>query len=335
MLKIGLIGAGRIGKVHAENIAYKIPGVQLKTIADILLNDNIKEWAHSIGVENVTKDAQEIFSDPEIDAVLICSSSDTHEQYIIEAAKAGKHIFCEKPIGSNIDRIKEALEIVENKGVKLQIGFVRRFDHNHKKVHDAVKEGKVGEPYLVKITSRDPQPPSMNYLKVSGGLFFDMTIHDFDMARYLSDSEVEELFVHAAVLVDPTIGNIGDVDTAVVTMKFKNGMLGVIDNCRKAVYGYDQRTEVHGSKGCIMVENDRPNTSLLLTNEGILSEKLLWFFLERYNEAFAMEIKAFIDAIINDSQPLVTGIDGLKAVLIANAAEKSAKEGKPIKVAQI
>ncbi|WP_406676348.1 inositol 2-dehydrogenase [Moorella sp. ACPs] len=335
MVRLGLIGAGRIGKVHAENIVSRIREVELKKIADIYLNNDIKEWAHSIGIKNVTNDAGEIFRDPEIDAVLICSSSDTHERFIIEAAKAGKHIFCEKPIGSDIEKIKEALEIVENKGVKLQVGFVRRFDHNHKKVHDAVKEGKIGEPYLVKITSRDPQPPPLNYLKVSGGLFFDMTIHDFDMARYLSGSEVEEVFVHAAVLVDPAIGEIGDFDTAIITMRFKNGMLGVIDNCRKAIYGYDQRTEVHGSRGCIMVENDRPNTSMLLTNEGTLSEKLLWFFLERYNDAFAMELKSFIDAIINDTQPPVTGIDGLKAVLVAEAAAISAKEGKPIKVNDI
>lgn len=335
MVKLGIVGAGRIGRLHAENIVSQIREAKLVGIADVFLNDEIKNWAQGLDIPKVTSDVQEIFNDPEIEGILICSPSTTHEEYIIKAAKQGKHIFCEKPIGSDISKIKEALRVVDSSGVKLQIGFVRRFDHNHKKVHDTVVAGKIGKPHLVKITSRDPKVQPIEYLRTSGGLFFDMTIHDFDMARYLSNSDVEEVFVHAGVLIDPAIAEINDFDTAIVTMKFKNGMLGVIENCREAAYGYDQRTEVHGSEGCVMADNDQPNTSKLLTANGILSETFLWFFVERYKEAFAAEVKAFVDVIATNSEPLVTGIDGLKAVLIARAADESARENKPIKVEEV
>lgn len=332
MIKLGLIGAGRIGRLHAENIVYRVHGAELIFIADALLNEEMKKWAQGLGVSKVSEKAGDIFADPEIDAVLICSPSNTHEDYIVEAARNGKHIFCEKPIGSNFTKIERALRVVEDNKVKLQVGFVRRFDHNHKKVHDTVKEGKIGKPYLVKITSRDPQPPSVDYLRTSGGIFFDMTIHDFDMARYLSGSDVVEVSACGAVLINPVIADLNDFDTAVVTLRFENGTLGVIDNCRQAVYGYDQRTEVHGSKGCVWVENDRPNTSMILTAQGTLGEPFLWFFVERYKEAFIAEIKAFIDAIEKDMEPPVNGMDGFKAVLIAKAADESARKGKPVKV---
>ncbi|MBZ4644512.1 MAG: iolG, partial [Clostridia bacterium] len=253
-IKVGVIGAGRIGKIHAQSVTYHIPEAEVKTIADVYA-DKIKDWAHSLGIENVTNDYHDILNDPEIDAVLICSSTDTHSQITIEAAKAGKHIFCEKPIDYDLDRIHAALKAVEEAGVKFQVGFNRRFDHNFKQVRELIKAGKIGEPHIIKITSRDPEPPPVEYVKVSGGIFLDMTIHDFDMARYLSGSEVEEVYAQGAVLVDPAIGEAGDVDTAVITLKFKNGAIGIIDNSRKAVYGYDQRVEVFGSKGCVTVSN--------------------------------------------------------------------------------
>ncbi len=334
-LKVGILGAGRIGRLHTENIIYRIPDVEVSAIADAFLNDDMIKWAKNLGVANITKDPDDIFKNDEINAVLICSSTDTHAKFIIDAAKAGKHIFCEKPIDYDIVKIKEALNAVEKAGVKLQIGFVRRFDHNHKKVHDTVKSGKIGDPHIIKITSRDPEPPPVNYIKVSGGLFFDMTIHDFDMARYLSCSEVEEVYAKATVLVDPTIGELGDVDTAIVILKFKNGALGVIDNSRKSNYGYDQRTEVLGSRGCVMVSNDTPNSAEIYTEEGIEKEKPLWFFLERYNDAFIAELRAFFDSILNDTEPLVTGNDGLQPVLIAMAANRSLKENRPIKIDEI
>jgi len=264
--------------------------------------------------------------------VIICSSTDTHSQITIESANAKKHIFCEKPIDYDIDRIKKALDAVEKAGVKFQVGFNRRFDHNFKRVHDLILEGKIGEPHIIRITSRDPAPPPPEYVKVSGGMFLDMTIHDFDMARYLSGSEVVEVYASGAVLVDPEIGKAGDIDTAVITMKFKNGALGVIDNSRRAVYGYDQRVEVFGSRGCVSVSNDTDSSAVLSSEEGVFSEKPKYFFLERYMDSFAAEMRMFVDSIINNSVPAVTGIDGLKPVLIGLAAKRSLAEGKPVRL---
>lgn len=330
-IKIGVIGAGRIGKIHTENIVYGVKGVEVKYISDLYV-DKIKDWAEGLGVSRLTADYKEILADPEIDAVIICSSTDTHSQITIESANAKKHIFCEKPIDYDIDRIHRALDAVRKAGVKFQVGFNRRFDHNFKRVHELILEGKIGEPHIIKITSRDPAPPPPEYARVSGGMFLDMTIHDFDMARYLSGSEVVEVYASGAVLVDPEIGKAGDIDTAVITLKFKSGALGVIDNSRKAVYGYDQRVEVFGSGGCISVSNDTPSSAVLSVEEGVYSEKPKYFFLERYMESFATEMKMFVDAIINDSAPAVTGIDGLKPVLIGLAAKRSLTEGKPIRI---
>ncbi len=333
-IKVGIIGTGRIGKLHAENIAYNIPQAEIKAVADIYA-DSAREWAHSLGIENVYTDYHDILNDPEIEAVLICSSTNTHAQITVEAANAGKHIFCEKPIDLNIEKIKAAINAVEKAGVKLQVGFNRRFDHNFKKVRDLVLEGKIGEPHIIKITSRDPAPPPAEYVKVSGGIFMDMTIHDFDMARYQSGSEVEEVYVQAAVLVDPAIGEAGDVDTAIITLKFANGALGVIDNSRKAAYGYDQRVEVFGSKGSAAASNDTPTNTVLSTVDGVMSDKPLYFFLERYKQSFVDEMKDFFSAIANNTETPVTAIDGLKPVLIGLAAIKSWKEGRPVKLSEV
>lgn len=330
-IKTGVIGAGRIGRLHAENIVNNIRGAEIKAIADIN-TENVKEWANELGINNVYDDYRRIIADPEIEAVLICSSTDTHAQIIIEAANAGKHIFCEKPIDFSIDRIYEALDAVGKNGVKLQIGFNRRFDHNFKKVRDLVKEGEIGTPHIIRITSRDPEPPPIEYVKRSGGIFLDMTIHDFDMARYLSGSDVVEVYTNAAVLVDPAIGEAGDADTAVISLKFANGAIGVIDNSRKAAYGYDQRVEVFGSEGCVTVSNDTPTSAVISTQSGVISDKPKYFFLERYQDSFVTEMRAFFDSIINDSEPPVNGVDGLKPILIALAAKESYETGRPVKV---
>ena len=333
-MKIGLIGAGRIGKLHGELLTYHIPQAAIKTVAEIDI-DSIKPWAKQLNIFNLTTDTSDILNDPEIEAVLICSSTDTHAQLIIEAARAGKHIFCEKPIDFNIKKIKQALKSVQDAGVKLQIGFNRRFDHNFMKVREYVESGKLGAVHIVKITSRDPAPPPLSYLKVSGGIFLDMTIHDFDMARYLSVSEVEEVYAQGAVLVDPAIGGIGDVDTAITTLKFKNGAMGVIDNSRQAVYGYDQRAEVFGSKGYVEVENDFPNSAKLSTADGVTRDKPQYFFLERYKMSYIEELKTFVDAVAKDKEPPVTGSDGLQPVLIGTAALKSLKERRPVKIREV
>ncbi len=333
-MKIGLIGAGRIGKLHGEVLTYHIPEVEIKTVAEIYA-DTVEDWVKRLNIPNLTTDATDVLNDPEIEAVLICSSTDTHSQLIVDAARAGKHIFCEKPIDLDIDRIGGALDAVKKAGVKLQIGFNRRFDHNFKKVREVVASGGVGDVHIVRITSRDPAPPPIAYVEVSGGIFLDMTIHDFDMARYLSMSEVVEVYAQGAVLVDPAIGAAGDVDTAVVTLKFENGAMGVIDNSRQAVYGYDQRVEVFGAKGCVAVKNDLPNSAQLSTSEGVYNEKPLYFFLERYQDSYIAEIKAFVEAVRNDTPTPVTGNDGLQPVLIGLAALTSYKENRPVRIEEI
>ena len=231
MITFGVIGAGRIGKIHAENLATRIPGAQVISIADIIL-EAAQETATHLRILTSTADYHDILADPAIDAVAICSSTDTHTQIIIEAAQAGKHIFCEKPIDHDLAKIDAALAAVEKAGVKLQIGFNRRFDPNFRKVREMIAANKIGDPHILRITSRDPAPPPVEYIKVSGGIFLDMTIHDFDMARYLMGSEVVEIYVSGGVIVDPAIGEAGDIDTAIITLRFKNGAIGTNDNSR-------------------------------------------------------------------------------------------------------
>jgi myo-inositol 2-dehydrogenase/D-chiro-inositol 1-dehydrogenase len=334
-INVGVIGAGRIGKIHISNIVYFMPEARVKTVADANLTPEIEGWAKGLGIQNVSKNAEDILRDPEISAVLICSSTDTHADYIIKAAHAGKNIFCEKPVDLTIAKVKAALTAVKEAGVRLQIGFNRRFDHNFAHVRELAKSGAVGQIQLVKITSRDPAPPPPAYVKVSGGIFLDMTIHDFDMARFQADSEVEEVFATGAVLVDPEIGAAGDVDTAVVTLKFANGALGVIDNSRKAVYGYDQRVEVFGSGGALVADNDTPSHVHLSDANGVHGDKPLYFFLERYKEAFVSEMKAFFEAIRTGTETPVTGNDGLMDLAVGLAAKKSLAEHRPVKVSEV
>jgi len=334
-INVGVIGAGRIGKIHISNIVYFMPEARVKTVADANLTPEIEGWAKGLGIQNVSKNAEDILRDPEISAVLICSSTDTHADYIIKAAHAGKNIFCEKPVDLTIAKVKAALTAVKEAGVRLQIGFNRRFDHNFAHVRELAKSGAVGQIQLVKITSRAPAPPPPAYVKVSGGIFLDMTIHDFDMARFQADSEVEEVFATGAVLVDPEIGAAGDVDTAVVTLKFANGALGVIDNSRKAVYGYDQRVEVFGSGGALVADNDTPSHVHLSDANGVHGDKPLYFFLERYKEAFVSEMKAFFEAIRTGTETPVTGNDGLMDLAVGLAAKKSLAEHRPVKVSEV
>jgi myo-inositol 2-dehydrogenase/D-chiro-inositol 1-dehydrogenase len=333
-LRFGVIGAGRIGKIHAENIATRIPDVVIAGITDV----NVKaaqELADRLHVPAVEEDYHTLLSDPTINAVAICSSTDTHAQIVVEAAKAGKHIFCEKPIDLRLEKIDAALDAVDKAGVKLQIGFNRRFDPNFRKVRTMVAEGKIGELQILRITSRDPAPPPLSYIKVSGGIFLDMTIHDFDMARYLSGSEVEEVYTAAGVMVDPAIGEAGDLDTAIITLRFANGAIGTIDNSRQAVYGYDQRVEVFGSNGMIQAHNNTPDNDVYFNADGVQSAKPLYFFLERYTESFIAEMKEFVRSIRENITPLVTGIDGRIPVVMGMAAKKSYLEHRPVRLDEI
>ncbi len=335
MIKVGIIGAGRIGKVHITSISTRVKDAVIKTVADPFLNEETAAWAKSMGVQHTTKDYHEIINDPEIDAVLICSSTDTHSPISLEAIKAGKHIFCEKPIDHDVDRIKEVIEALKGTGLKYQVGFNRRFDHNFQAVQAAVAAGKIGKTELIKITSRDPEPPSAEYAAVSGGMFLDMTIHDFDMVRFLAGCDAEEVYVQADSLVDPAIGKAGDVDTAVITLKMKNGAIAVIDNSRRAVYGYDQRAEVFGSEGMVRTENDTASQVQIADANGLTTEKPLFFFLERYMDAYGKEVTAFLDAIKNNTDTPLGVEDGLEPVLMGLAAKKSWLEHRPVKISEI
>lgn len=329
-INVGIIGVGRIGKLHCDNLLL-IPGVNITAITDPYMDVC---WAHSHQL-NVVADAEAIFSDPEIDAVFILSPSTLHAEQIIQAAKAGKNIFCEKPIALDPLRIQEALNAVVAAGVKLQVGFNRRFDPNFRHLKDVYEAGQIGDLYMVKIIARDPSPPPAEYVKSSGGIFLDMTIHDFDMVRYLSGSEVIEVYAAGAVLIDPAIGKAGDVDTAITTLTLENGALAVIDNSREAVYGYDQRIELFGSKGSITAENNTATRSTMMTAEGTLSERPLDFFLERYQDSFRLEVKEFFAAISGNRKITADGKAGLVAILIGLAARKSLAENRPVKVEEI
>ncbi len=335
MVTVGIIGAGRIGKVHTASICNIVKNATIKTIADPFMNEETANWAKSMGVSNTTKDYKEILADPEIDAVLICSSTNTHSPISVEAIKAGKHVFCEKPIDHDVEKIKEVIDALKDSKVKYQVGFNRRFDHNFEAVRNAVAAGKIGDPHIIKVTSRDPEPPSAEYAAVSGGMFLDMTIHDFDMVRYLAGCDAEEIYVQSAVLVDPAIGEAGDVDTAVITIKMENGAIAVIDNSRKAAYGYDQRAEVFGSKGMVATSNDTESSAVLSTADGVTGEKPLYFFLERYMQSFAKEVNCFIEAIENNTDTPLGVLDGLKPVLMGIAAKKSVKEHRPVRISEI
>lgn len=330
---IGVIGAGRIGKLHMENLT-RMPGIRLKAVSDVA-PEPIREWAAGLGIAQLTTDYRELLRDPEIDAVFICSSTDSHVPIILDASRAGKHMFCEKPISMDYRQSKLAVEAAAAAGVVLQVGFNRRFDPSFSRVRELVREGRLGDPHLIKITSRDPSPPPAEYIKVSGGLFIDMAIHDFDMARFLAGSDVVEVYAQGAVLVDPVFAQHGDIDTAVITLRFAGGALGVIDNSRKAVYGYDQRVEVFGSQGSAAAANDFPNRTVWMTGDGVFRDKPLHFFLERYREAYVREVQAFVESIRTGKPAPVDGNDGLQAERIAHAAKKSLREGRPVRLTEL
>lgn len=332
-LNVGIIGAGRIGQVHAKSITYHIPQAKIVAISDIYY-EGAKKVAESLGIPNAYEDYHEILNNPEIDAVLICSSTDTHADIAVEAAEAGKHIFCEKPVDLTVAKIKKVIAAVEKAGVKLQIGFNRRYDHNFAEIKRLSNDGKLGKLQTIKITSRDPEPPSIDYVKVSGGIFLDMTVHDFDMARFIG-GEVEEVYANAAVTVDEAIGEAGDVDTALIALKFKNGAIGVIDNCRKACYGYDQRLEVFGTGGQASAANDTPTNVSYINENGNMTDKPLYFFLERYMQSFTDEMTEFINAVQNDELTKTTVNDGLEALRLGLAAKLSVKEHRPVKLSEI
>lgn len=326
-LKIGIIGLGRIGTIHYNNITQQIPEAEVVMVADVRSN--------ALPAHVQFASADQVINHPEIEAVVICSPTDTHADYVEQCARAGKHVFCEKPLDLSLTRIQETLAIVQQQGIKLMLGFNRRFDPNFMKLRSLVGEGKIGDVHVVKITSRDPAPPSLSYLQHSGGLFMDMSIHDFDMARYIMDKEVVQVYAAAATLTGGAVAAAGDIDTAVVTLTFEDGSLAVIDNSRQAAYGYDQRLEVFGSKGMALVDNNKPDNHVYYHERGAQSSLPLHFFMERYTESYLTEMQNFIKAVQEERELPVSGEDGLKAALIAVAAQRSVRQGKPITLGEV
>ncbi len=333
-LRFGLIGAGRIGPVHAATLAYHVPQASLVAVAD-LKPQLAQSLAARFGVPRVLASGAEIIADPEIDAVAICSSTDTHADLIVAAAAAGKHIFCEKPISLSLSEIDRALAAVAKAGVKLQVGFNRRFDSNFLRVRQAVASGEIGTPNIFHIVSRDPFPPPLSYLRPSGGIFLDMMVHDFDMARFLLGDEVEEVYAQGAVLVDPGFAAEDDFDTALVMLRFRSGAIGTIDNSRKSTFGYDQRVEVLGSKGKIAVENRYPNQVIISGEKMVYSDPPYNFFMQRYPDSFAAEVAAFTQSVLEDKPVAVTGEDSRVPVVMALAAGKSSREHRPVRLDEI
>ncbi|NOU79100.1 inositol 2-dehydrogenase [Paenibacillus sp. LMG 31459] len=331
---VGIIGAGRIGRLHADNLRV-MPCFKLKSIAEAMMSEELLTWAESRGLASVFAEGEDILNDPEIEAVFICTPTDSHASWIGRAARAGKHIFCEKPVSLSSEETSSALQIAEEAGVLLQIGFNRRMDPSFRKLQQLVRSGELGSPHIVKITSRDPQPPGEAYVRSSGGMFMDMTIHDFDMARYLVGAEVAEVYTRGANLVDPMFGRCGDVDTAVITLTFASGAICVIDNSRKAVYGYDQRVEVFGPLGSAAADNCRPTTVEVSTATSVTRDQPEHFFLERYNQAFIDEIAAFARSVRLQEPLICSGRDGQQAQLIAEAARESHLTGLPVKLTAV
>jgi myo-inositol 2-dehydrogenase/D-chiro-inositol 1-dehydrogenase len=332
-VKIAVIGTGRMGSVHVRNIARLIPEADLVAVCDIRL-EVAQAVADEHGIQRVVKDYHELLADPDIEAILIASSTETHAFIMKDVAAAGKHIFCEKPLALELDKIDEALAAIETAGVKLQVGFNRRFDKSFQRVHEMVATGDIGSPCILRITNRDPEVPPIEYMRTSGGMFLDMTIHDFDMARF-QVGEVEEIYAIGSVLIEPELKEFGDIDTDVVILKFANGAVGTIDNSRKAVYGYDQRLEVFCSNGTAMANNEAENVTVKGNRDGFLSAKPPYFFMQRYAPCYVEEVRQFINCVRNDKPTPTTGADGRAAVVLGYAAWKSLRENRPVKISEI
>ena len=334
MVKIGIIGAGRIGKVHAK-AASNLNGAKIIWLADPIAPD-LEETAKSMGIEKTSKNYKDILNDKEVDAIFICTPTDTHYTISMEALNFEKHVFCEKPVDLELGRVKDVKDLVAKTGKKYMVGFNRRFDHNFMAIKENIDKGLIGKLELIQITSRDPEPPPISYVKVSGGLFCDMMIHDFDMVRYLSSSNPKSVTAIGDALVNPKIKTEGnDIDTAIVSIELENGALAVITNSRRASYGYDQRAEVHGELGALSCSNDTSNTLVISSKDGIIHEKPLYFFLERYLNAYKMEIEIFVDSIINNKETPVTIEEAYQSLLLAKAAQKSLIENRKVYINEL
>jgi myo-inositol 2-dehydrogenase / D-chiro-inositol 1-dehydrogenase len=332
-LRIGVVGVGRIGRMHAELLARQVPGAELA-----MVHDAVARAAGAVGAElgvPAAASVEELIGSADVDAVAICASTETHADLLVAAARAGKPAFCEKPISLLLEEVDRALAEIERAGIAVQIGFNRRFDPAHASVARAVADGTIGAVHLVRISSRDPAPPPLEYVLGSGGIFLDMTIHDFDMARYVTGSEVVEVYARGALRVEPSFAQADDVDTAVVTLTHANGCLTVIDNSREAAYGYDQRVEAFGALGMAASENPLAHTGVVRTAEGTSAPALPHFFLDRYVPSYLREWEAFVAAVRDGAPPPVSAADGRAPLVIGLAAWRSLRENRPVAVAEV
>jgi myo-inositol 2-dehydrogenase/D-chiro-inositol 1-dehydrogenase len=333
MINLGLLGIGRIGKIHLENVVRHFPDARV--IAAMNPSESGRAFAKELNVPMVTDNAAEVIDHKDVDAVLICTATDAHADYVIAAARAGKAIFCEKPLDLSLEKVRITLDEVSRAGVPLMLAFNQRMDPNFAEVKAAIVSGKIGALRSIHIISRDPGPPPVSYIRSSGGLFLDMTIHDLDMVRYLAGAEVDEVFARGFNLVDPAIGEAGDIDTGYLMISFKNKVTALIENSRQASYGYDQRLEAFGSEGMVRVENPLKTTAQFLNGEGVHLSRNLDFFIDRYADSYRLELAAFLDALRTKKPMPITGEDGLKAMLIAMAANKSMAENRPVRIDEI
>ena len=331
-MRIGVIGVGRIGRMHAELLSRRVPGVEVAGVCDALA-PAAEALGDELGLPVTTIDA--MLAAEDVDAVAICTSTDTHADLVVAAAEAGKAIFCEKPLSLELAEVDRALDAVEAAGVPFQIGFNRRFDPGHAAVRAAVADGTIGEPHLVRISSRDPAPPPLEYVRVSGGIFLDMTVHDFDMARFVAGSDVVEVFARGTVRIDAAFADAGDVDTAVVLLEHANGCLTSIDNSRQAVYGYDQRVEAFGPAGMATSENPLAHAGVVRTADGARAATLPHFFLERYVPSYLREWDAFASAVHAGTRTPVGPEDARAPLVIGLAAWRSLREGRPVRTDEV
>ncbi|EHV4551074.1 D-chiro-inositol-2-dehydrogenase IolG2 [Escherichia coli] len=331
-LRCGVIGLGRAGKMHVENM-YLLPELDIVCAADYFIED-MGDWLCLMNISSGYKNYQELLLRNDIDAVFIFTSTDMHEEMVMAAAQANKHIFCEKPLSMNEDEQASIaiLKQLKEKRVKLQVAFNRRFDPQFREVYELVRAGKIGQPQMVKITSRDPDLLPHDLIKRIGGLIFDFTMHDFDMARFMMQDEISEVYVKGNTLIDPTLKNIDDVDTLAVMLTFRNGGYALIDNSRRAVYGYDQRVEVFGSEGMAYADNISESAVKYYNSQHCIMKNPLPDFTVRYREAYRAEILCFVDSVLNNTPISCTGEDALLAQRIAIAAQQSLKSGLPIKI---
>lgn len=333
-VRLGMLGAGRIAQTHLKTLATRIPDAGVEIIADPF-GDVAGKAAKEYGIPRHSTDHRDVLEDESIDAVIICTTTNTHAPLMEEAARAGKHIFCEKPIDLDVARIDQALTAVKDAGVRLQVGFNRRFDPNHRRVRQAIEGGEIGDPHILHIISRDPYPAPMSYTRNSGGIFVDMTVHDFDLARYLIGSEIEEIYATGTINIVPELADLGDLDTTLLIMRFQNGVLGMIDNSRKAVFGYDQRVEVFGSGGSAKTDNRYDNAVTISDGASIRRDPPYEFFMERYTESFAREMESFVRALTEGTPIEVDGFDGRMPVVMGLAAFLSHERGRPVHMEEI